>query len=184
MQVLELSLKGLLVLQAQIFRDERGLFFESYRQSRYAEAGIDIEFTQDNISFSKKNTLRGLHYQETPGQAKLVTVVHGSIWDVAVDIRPGSPTYGQWAGVELNDENFKQFFIPVGFAHGYCVLSDFARVQYKVSAPFDAATERTIAWNDPGLAVDWPVKNPILSSRDRLAPPHKSCQLVRQRAQR
>ena len=171
MKVQSLPLKGLLVLQTQVFRDERGLFFESYRQSRYADAGINVEFTQDNISFSKKNTLRGLHYQETPGQAKLVMVVQGSIWDVAVDIRPESPTFGQWEGVELNDENFKQFFIPVGFAHGYCVLSDFARVQYKVSAAFDSVTERTIAWNDPDLAIQWPMKNPILSIRDQSALP-------------
>ena len=159
------------MVQPQVFRDERGFFFESFRQSRYADAGIGVAFTQDNISFSKKETLRGLHYQETPGQAKLVMVIQGSIWDVAVDIRPESSTYGKWVGVELNDENFKQFFIPAGFAHGYCVLSDFARVQYKVSAAFDPATERTIAWNDPGLAVEWPLKNPILSHRDRTALP-------------
>lgn len=170
MNVQSLPLNGLLVIQAQVFRDERGLFFENYRQPRYAEAGIDIEFVQDNISFSKKNTLRGLHYQQSPGQAKLVSVVQGSIWDVAVDIRPDSSTFGKWVGVELNDENFKQLFIPVGFAHGYHVLSDFARVQYKVSSVFDPATERTIAWNDPDLAIEWPLKNPILSERDRLAP--------------
>jgi len=170
MKVQPLPLKGLLIIQPQVFCDERGLFFESFRQSRYADAGINVEFTQDNIAFSQKNTLRGLHYQETPGQAKLITVVQGSIWDVAVDIRPDSETFGQWMGVELNEENFKQFFIPVGFAHGYCVLSDFARVQYKVSAPFDPVTERTIAWSDPFFSIEWPVKNPILSERDRLAP--------------
>jgi len=173
MKVQSLSLKGLLVIQAQVFQDERGLFFESYRRSRYADVGIDIEFSQDNISFSKKNTLRGLHYQESPGQAKLVSVVQGSIWDVAVDIRPESSTYGRWAALELNDENFKQLFIPVGFAHGYCVLSDFARVQYKVSSVFDPLMERTIVWNDPGLEIEWPVKNPILSDRDRNALPHR-----------
>jgi dTDP-4-dehydrorhamnose 3,5-epimerase len=171
MKTQSLPLDGLLVIQPQVFRDVRGLFFESYRQSRYAEVGIGIEFTQDNISFSKKNTLRGLHYQDSPGQAKLVSVVQGSIWDVAVDIRPDSPTFGKWAAVELNDENFKQFFIPLGFAHGYCVLSDFARVQYKASADFDPAAERTIVWNDPDFAIDWPVINPILSDRDRLARP-------------
>ncbi len=173
MKVQSLSLKGLLVIQAQVFQDERGLFYESYRRSRYADVGIDIEFSQDNISFSKKNTLRGLHYQESPGQAKLVSVVQGSIWDVAVDIRPDSSTYGSWAALELNDENFKQLYIPVGFAHGYCVLSDFARVQYKVSSAFDPLMERTIVWNDPGLAIEWPVKNPILSDRDRNALPHR-----------
>ncbi len=173
MKVQSLSLKGLLVIQAQVFQDERGLFYESYRRSRYADVGIDIEFFQDNISFSKKNTLRGLHYQESPGQAKLVSVVQGSIWDVAVDIRPDSSTYGSWAALELNDENFKQLYIPVGFAHGYCVLSDFARVQYKVSSAFDPLMERTIVWNDPGLAIEWPVKNPILSDRDRNALPYR-----------
>jgi dTDP-4-dehydrorhamnose 3,5-epimerase len=121
--------------------------------------------------FPKKKALRGLHYQETPGQAKLVTVVQGSIWDVAVDIRPNSSTYGKWAAVELSDENFKQLFIPVGFAHGYQVLSDFARVQYKVSAAFDPDTERTIAWNDPDIGIQWPLMNPILSPRDRTAMP-------------
>jgi dTDP-4-dehydrorhamnose 3,5-epimerase len=173
MKTQSMPLQGLIVIQAQVFRDERGLFFESYRHSRYAQAGIDVAFTQDNISFSKKNTLRGLHYQETPGQAKLITVVQGAIWDVAVDIRPDSPTYGKWASLELSDENLLQFYIPVGFAHGYYVLSEFARVQYKVSAPFNALTERTIAWDDPDFAIGWPCSCPILSDRDRTAHPFR-----------
>lgn len=157
------------MIQPKVFKDERGFFCESYRRNRYADAGIDLEFVQDNIAFSKKNTLRGLHYQERPGQAKLVSVSGGSIWDVAVDVRPDSPTYGEWEAVELSDDNFKQFFIPVGFAHGYLVLSDTARVHYKVSSPYDPAEERSILWNDPTLAIDWPVLKPILSERDQKA---------------
>jgi dTDP-4-dehydrorhamnose 3,5-epimerase len=170
MEVDWLSIQGLAIVRPKVFQDERGFFFESYRRQRYAEQGIDLEFVQDNVSFSKQNTLRGLHYQESPGQAKLVSVISGHIWDVAVDIRPNSPTFGQWHAVELTGENFTQFFIPVGFAHGFCVLSDFARVQYKVSAPYDSARERTIRWNDPQFNIKWPISQPILSERDRTAP--------------
>ena len=166
MQVQSLRLKGLLLIQPQVFGDERGYFFESYRHDRYVAAGIDCPFVQDNSSFSKKDVLRGLHYQELPGQAKLISVVKGSIWDVAVDIRPDSLTYCQWFGVELNDQNHFQFFIPIGFAHGYCVLSDSACVHYKVSAEYDSATERTIRWDDPMIGVNWPIAHPILSERD------------------
>lgn len=169
MQVEWLRIKGLAIIQPKVFHDERGFFFESYRRPRFAEAGIDLEFVQDNVSFSHKNTLRGLHYQDSPGQAKLVSVISGCIWDVAVDIRPGSPTFGKWHAVELSGDNFTQFLIPVGFAHGFCVLSETARVQYKVSAPYDAKAERTIRWDDPKIAIQWPIKNPLLSERDRKA---------------
>ncbi|MBF8262786.1 MAG: rfbC [Parachlamydiales bacterium] len=170
MQLQSFPIKGLFVIQPKVFLDARGFFFESYRKSRYADAGIDVEFVQDNVSFSQKNTVRGLHYQAVPGQAKLISVLQGCIWDVAVDIRPQSPTCGQWQAIELSADNYQQFFIPVGFAHGYCVLSDTARVQYKVSAPYDPKEERSILWNDPALAVAWPVSHPILSDRDRQAP--------------
>lgn len=177
MQVQSFSIQGLLVIQPKVFKDGRGLFFESYRKSRYMDAGVDAEFVQDNVSFSRKNTVRGLHYQAEPGQAKLVSALQGRIWDVAVDIRPHSPTYGEWQAVELSDENFQQFFIPAGFAHGFCVLSDTARVQYKVSAPYDPNEERTIAWNDAAFAVAWPVSYPILSDRDRKAAPFQPMEL-------
>ena len=167
MEIVPLRLKGLFLIKPRVFKDERGFFFENYQRERYQKAGIDLEFIQDNAAFSKKNILRGLHYQEKPGQAKLVFAVTGSIWDVAVDIRPNSPTFGQWEALELTEENHWQFFIPVGFAHGYCVLSETAEVHYKVSAPYDFAEEKTIQWNDPSIAVAWPIQNPILSERDR-----------------
>ena len=168
MHVQTLRLKDLLLIQPSVFPDERGFFLESYRRDFYAAAGISIEFVQDNASFSKKHVLRGLHYQETPGQAKLVSVVHGRIWDVAVDIRTNSHTFGQWEAVELNDENHHQLFIPVGFAHGYCVLSDRAHVQYKVSATYNGAAERTIRFDDPAIGIRWPIQNPIISERDKM----------------
>jgi len=170
MQVESLSLEGLLLIKPPLFSDERGLFFEGYRRSRYVEGGIDVEFLQDNFAFSKKDTLRGLHDQIKPGQAKLISVVEGSIWDVAVDIRPESRTFGKWAAIELNDKNRWQFFIPVGFLHGYCVLSKTACVHYKVSAVYDEAMERTVHWNDPEIGINWPINTPLLSPRDRVAP--------------
>lgn len=169
MQVDPCALQGVLVIHPSVFSDERGFFFESYRKNRYQEAGIEVEFVQDNVSFSRKNTVRGLHYQARPGQAKLISVLQGTIWDVALDIREGSPTYGQWEAVELSDVNHRQFFIPVGLAHGFCVLSETACVQYKTSAPYDPQEEKTILWNDPAFSIQWPVARPILSERDRTA---------------
>lgn len=163
-------LLGLKLVRPRIFHDERGFFLESYRQPLYVDGGIDCPFIQDNFSFSKKGVLRGLHYQSHPGQAKLISVAHGKIWDVAVDLRPSSPTFGEWEGVYLDDETHCQFFIPVGFAHGYCILSDTARVQYKVSTLFDPKTECSLRWNDPDLNIDWPIQNPILSERDQRSP--------------
>lgn len=163
-----LAISGLKILQPRVFQDERGSFWESYRRPLYEELGIALDFPQDNVSISRKSTIRGLHYQ--PGQAKLVSVLSGSIFDVAVDLRKDSPTFGQWASVELSDANRKQFFIPDGFAHGFCALSETAIVQYKVSAIYDPKEEKSIRWNDPFFAIDWPVKEPILSMRDRLSP--------------
>lgn len=168
MHLQRLPIKELILIKPKRFDDERGFFMERYRHERYVEAGIDASFVQDNEVFSKKNVLRGLHYQQTPGQAKLISVLRGKIWDVAVDIRPSSPTFGCWEGVELSEENGLQFYIPVGFAHGYCVLSDDAFVTYKMSAPYDPKEERTISWNDPTLAVRWPIQEPLLSERDRM----------------
>lgn len=142
---------------------------ESYNALTYAAAGIDVTFVQDNHSRSVKGTLRGVHYQSRPGQAKLVRVILGRIWDVMVDIRPHSPTFGQWTGLELDDKAREQVFIPVGFGHGFCVLSDYAEVAYKVSAPYDPETECSISFADPELAIEWPVTQPLLSARDQQA---------------
>ena len=167
MQVSNLRLNGLKLISPRVFHDERGFFFESYAFEKFSENHISLSFVQDNISYSKKGTIRALHYQSFPGQAKLVSCLKGTIWDVAVDIRPDSSTFGQWESVVLDDQERKQVFIPVGFAHGFCVLSEEALVQYKVSAPYDPQTERSIRWNDPDLAIHWPIENPILSERDR-----------------
>jgi dTDP-4-dehydrorhamnose 3,5-epimerase len=163
----DLELAGVKLVKPDIFADDRGFFLETYSVEKYAAAGIDVTFVQDNHSRSVKDTLRGLHYQSTPGQAKLVRVVTGRIWDVAVDIRPGSPTFGKWLAHEVDAEAREQLYIPVGFAHGFCVLSDAAEVEYKVSAPYNGKTECTIDYADPDLAVAWPVQTPLLSARDR-----------------
>lgn len=170
MRVVDLRLKGLKLIEPRVFSDERGFFFESYRELLYVQEGIDVRFVQDNLSSSCAGTLRGLHYQSYPGQAKLVTVLSGAVWDVAVDIRPDSPTFGQWEAVQLDDRSKKQLFIPVGFAHGYCVLSEHALFSYKVSAPYDPPQEKSIRWNDPVLGIDWPIGEPRLSARDQTSP--------------
>ncbi|HEX3776203.1 MAG TPA: dTDP-4-dehydrorhamnose 3,5-epimerase [Polyangiaceae bacterium] len=169
MQVIDLELQGLKLIRPSVFGDARGFFIETYNAGRYTEAGIRDVFVQDNHSRSIKNTLRGLHYQSSPGQAKLVRVTLGRIWDVAVDIRAASPTFGLWHGLELDAEKHEQLFVPIGFAHGFCVLSDFAEVQYKVSALYDAQTECSIDYADPELALKWPVSEPLLSARDQRA---------------
>jgi len=167
MKTEETILEGILVITPEVFSDERGFFYESYNADTYNRVGIRDVFVQDNHSKSVRNTVRGLHFQSEPGQAKLLRVVKGAIFDVAVDIRIGSKTFGRWVGIELSAENRKQVYIPVGFAHGFCVVSDEAEVLYKCSSLYNPATERTIAWNDPDIGIDWPVKNPILSQRDR-----------------
>jgi dTDP-4-dehydrorhamnose 3,5-epimerase len=168
-EVIELKLEGLKLIRPKVFGDDRGFFQETYSASRYAAAGIDVTFVQDNHSRSLKGTLRGLHYQSSPGQAKLVRVVVGKIWDVAVDIRPTSKTFGQWVGAEIDAERREQIFIPVGFAHGFCVLTDAAEVEYKVSTPYDASTECGLDYADPDLAIPWPIARPLLSARDQKA---------------
>ena len=164
---LSTRLDGLVLLEPAVHADDRGFFLETYGRDAYRAAGVDIEFVQDNHSRSARGTLRGLHYQRRPGQAKLVRAARGRIWDVAVDIRPDSPTFGDWEAVELDDVEHRQLFVPVGFAHGFSVLSDVADVTYKVSSPYDAAEERGIAWDDPALGIPWPVPEPRLSQRDR-----------------
>lgn len=175
MQCYDLDLKGLKVILPQVYRDERGFFFESYQSALYLENEMG-PFVQDNTSFSKKGTIRALHFQSDPGQDKLVSCIQGQIWDVAVDIRPESPTFMQWKSLVLDDQEHQQFFIPKGFAHGYCVLSEKATVQYKVSSPYNPTTERSIRWNDPELNINWPVQTPILSIRDQTSPFFKEIQ--------
>lgn len=167
MNIEDLPLAGAKVIRPKVFRDDRGFFLESYSEQRYRAAGIPEQWMQDNHSKSSKGTLRGLHYQSQPGQAKLVRVTAGKVFDVLVDIRPDSPTFGKWHGLYIDSEEHAQVYIPVGFAHGFCVLSETAEVQYKVSTPYDAAHECAVRWNDPELGVEWPIAEPLLSSRDQ-----------------
>ena len=169
MQVSKTPIDGLLIIEPRIFADPRGMFYEVYSESRYNEQGIP-RFVQDNHSVSKKGVLRGLHYQASSEQDKLVRVTKGEIFDVAVDIRKQSPTYGKWWGLSLSETNNLQLYIPVGFAHGFCVLSESAEVLYKCSDYYSPKDERGILWNDPDLAIDWPVKDPILSEKDAVYP--------------
>ncbi|MBI1292150.1 dTDP-4-dehydrorhamnose 3,5-epimerase [bacterium] len=170
MRLIPLPLNGLYLLEPRVFQDARGWFFESFRSDVLRGAGLVGDFPQDNHSRSVKGTVRGLHYQSAPGQVKLVRCTIGAIWDVAVDIRRDSPTFGKWYGVELTSENRCQLYIPLGFAHGFSVLSDHAEVQYKCSAFYNAATECGLRWNDPTIGVDWKVDSPILSERDQSTP--------------
>jgi dTDP-4-dehydrorhamnose 3,5-epimerase len=170
MKTFTTSLEGLLILEPKVFEDVRGYFLETYHRLRYRDSGVDAVFVQDNLSFSKKDTLRGLHFQITQPQTKLVEVITGEIFDVAVDIRPGSPTFGQWAGIVLSEENKRQLLVPEGFAHGFCVLSKTAHVVYKCSVFYSPGDEGGILWSDPNIGIDWPVKDPILSDKDRQFP--------------
>jgi dTDP-4-dehydrorhamnose 3,5-epimerase len=169
-QRLETKLDGVVLVEPQVFGDERGFFVETFSRDAWREMGVDVEFVQHNHSRSVKNTLRGLHFQTEPGQAKLIRCVRGEIVDVAVDLRRGSPTYGQWEAHVLDDVKHRQLFVPVGFGHGFAVLSDVADVAYQVSSYYDPATEAGIAWDDPEVGVDWQVSEPLLSERDKSAP--------------
>ena len=168
LRVTETSLPGVLVVEPKIYTDERGFFLETWHLQRFLEMGIRENFVQDNHSRSQRGVLRGLHYQEPKQQGKLVRCSRGAIFDVAVDIRPGSPRFGSSVGLLLSAENFLQIWIPEGFAHGFCVISELAEIQYKCTAPYDPASEITIAWDDPRLAIQWPVHDPLLSPKDRL----------------
>jgi dTDP-4-dehydrorhamnose 3,5-epimerase len=167
---LETKLDGVVLLEPQVHGDERGFMVETYRRDAWAELGVDVEFVQHNHSRSAQGTLRGIHFQTEPGQAKLVRCPRGRVFDVAVDLRRGSPTYGQWEGYELDDERHRQLYVPVGFGHGFAVLSDVADVAYQLSSLYDPATESGIAWDDPEVSVEWPVASPLLSDRDKTAP--------------
>jgi dTDP-4-dehydrorhamnose 3,5-epimerase len=168
--VLATALDGVVLLEPGVHGDERGFLLETFSAEAWRGAGIDVEFVQDNHSRSRRGTLRGLHFQKSPGQAKLVRCSRGRIFDVAVDLRRDSPTFGRWEGHELDDEHHHQLYVPIGFAHGFCVLSDVADVHYKLSSYYDAETEAGIAWNDPEVGVEWPLADPQLSERDRTAP--------------
>jgi dTDP-4-dehydrorhamnose 3,5-epimerase len=168
---LETRLEGLILVEPTVHRDDRGFFVETYRRSDYSDLGIDANFVQDNHSRSQRGAVRAFHFQLEPGQAKLVCAARGTIYDVAIDLRRSSPTYGKHEAFELSDDNGRQLFVPIGFAHGFCVVSDVADVTYKVSAYYDAETERGIAYDDPALAVEWPVEEPLVSERDRNNPP-------------
>jgi dTDP-4-dehydrorhamnose 3,5-epimerase len=170
MRVRETELPGVVVIEPRVFRDERGFFVESYHARRYAEAGIPGPFVQDNHSRSLRDTLRGLHFQWRKPQGKLVRVIEGDIYDVAVDVRPDSPTFGRWVAARLSAENFLQIYVPAGFAHGFCVTSDVAQVEYKCTEIYDPEGEGGIAWDDPELAIPWPTRSPVLSNRDRAHP--------------
>jgi dTDP-4-dehydrorhamnose 3,5-epimerase len=167
MNVISTQIEGVILLEPKVFGDHRGFFIETYQKRRYAEVGIDVGFVQDNLSFSVQRTLRGLHYQHPHGQAKLVQCLQGEIFDVAVDIRRGSPTFGQWTGAILSCENRRQLYVPDGLAHGFCVLSETALFMYKCSDYYEPRTEGGICWNDPEVGIEWPVQSPILSERDQ-----------------
>ncbi|MFN8141268.1 MAG: dTDP-4-dehydrorhamnose 3,5-epimerase, partial [Solirubrobacterales bacterium] len=163
-------LEGLALIEPQVFGDERGFFVETFSRDAWRELGVEADFVQHNHSRSSKGTLRGLHFQTSPGQAKLLRCPRGKIFDVAVDLRRDSATYGKWEGYVLDDEKHHQLYVPVGFAHGFCVLSELADVTYLVSSLYDPETEAGIRWNDPEIGVEWPVGEPLLSQRDIEAP--------------
>jgi len=165
--IVQTSLQDCVIIEPEVFGDERGFFLETFHTSRYADlAGISLPFVQDNYSRSAKGVLRGLHFQKTKPQGKLISVVRGEVYDVAVDIRKGSSAFGQWVGVILSEENKKQLWVPPGFAHGFVVLSEIADFEYKCTDYYDPSDEGSILWNDPDLAIVWPVENPILSDKD------------------
>jgi dTDP-4-dehydrorhamnose 3,5-epimerase len=166
MQMIKTSLPGVLIIEPEVFQDSRGFFMETYHQERYKEIGIDDVFVQDNFSHSNQNVLRGLHYQRKHPQAKLVHVIKGIIFDVVVDIRLSSPWFGQWLGKELSEFNGRQIYVPKGFAHGFCVLSETADVLYKCSDIYRPDDEGGIHWSDPEIGIKWPVNNPLLSEKD------------------
>lgn len=170
MRVVPAAIPDVLLIEPDVFQDERGFFLETYHAGRYAGAGVPGPFVQDNHSRSVKGTVRGLHLQVGRPQAKLIRVVAGEIFDVAVDVRRGSPTFGRWVGARLSAESFRQYYIPQGFAHGFSVLSPFADVEYKCTDVYDPAGQLGIAWDDPELAISWGVTEPILSERDRRHP--------------
>lgn len=167
MRASKCPLEGILIIEPTTYADDRGFFLESFEQERYQELGIVEGFVQDNHSRSRKNVLRGLHFTRNRPQAQIVTVMRGRIFDVVVDIRKDSPTFGKWFGTELSDEGPRQVYMPHGFAHGFCVLSDYADLHYKVSQRYAPNDEGGLIWNDNDVKIDWPIKDPIISMRDQ-----------------
>jgi dTDP-4-dehydrorhamnose 3,5-epimerase len=170
MKVIETALPGALIIEPQVFGDTRGFFYESYNKGRWKNAGIDADFIQSNVSRSTRGVLRGLHYQWPNPQGKLVNVLEGEVYDVAVDIRRGSPTFGKSFGVMLTADNHRHFWVPEGFAHGFCVLSEFATFTYQCTALYDVKADAGIRWNDADLGIDWPLSAPLLSDKDGKTP--------------
>lgn len=166
MKVTPTNLPDVLIIEPDIFGDDRGYFLETYRANRYAEAGLEVKFVQDNLSYSQRGVLRGLHFQQPHAQGKLVTVLAGEVFDVAVDIRRGSPTFGKWTGVTLSEKNHRQLWVPNGFAHGFCVTSESALFAYKCTEYYHPETEYCIRWDDESIAIDWPIKTPVTSDKD------------------
>jgi dTDP-4-dehydrorhamnose 3,5-epimerase len=170
MKIIETSLPGVVIIEPAVFVDERGSFMETWHQDRYSDAGLPSRFVQDNMSISKKGVLRGLHYQQPHAQGKLVSVLQGEVFDVAVDVRLGSPSFGRWLGVTLSSENSRQLYVPEGFAHGFLVLSKSAVFHYKCTDYYNPQAERGIIWNDPDINIKWPDVKPILSKKDLYSP--------------
>lgn len=170
MRVIETNLPGVLVIEPRVFDDERGCFYESYNDARFREAGIEAKFVQTNVSRSSRGVVRGLHYQWPRPQGKLISVLDGEVHDVAVDIRQGSPTFGQWTAAILTAANRRHLWVPEGFAHGFCVVSEAATLMYQCTALYDAAADASLRWDDAALAIDWPVRAPLLSPKDQRAP--------------
>jgi dTDP-4-dehydrorhamnose 3,5-epimerase len=166
-KVTETKLSGVLLIEPDVYGDNRGYFLETWNAARYREYGLPEKFVQDNLSFSRRGVLRGLHFQNPNPQGKLVYVIQGEVFDVAVDIRLGSPTFGQWVGVTLSSDNKRQLYIPEGFAHGFCVLSDTALFAYKCTDFYNPRAEGGIIWNDPDIGIAWPVSEPIISDKDK-----------------
>ena len=167
MKVTRCDIAGLLIIEPKVFGDARGFFLETWNEQRYREAGLDTHFVQDNLSLSRRGTVRGLHFQNPNSQGKLVSVIEGEVFDVAVDLRRSSPTFGHWHGVNLSAENRLQFFVPPGFAHGFAVLSESAQFAYKCTEFYSPKDELTLLWNDPDVGVQWPMNEPVLSEKDK-----------------
>lgn len=175
MKIIPTEIPDVLIIEPDVFNDSRGCFMETYNKERYSEVGINDIFVQDNLSFSSRNVLRGMHFQIKYPQTKLLQVISGEIFDAAIDLRPESETYGQWVGMLLSDENNRQAYIPRGFAHGFCVLSDTARVSYKCSDIYRPGDEGGILWSDPDIGIKWPAANPVVSEKDSKLPILSDC---------
>lgn len=170
MNTIPTALTEIVIVEPKVFGDERGYFFETWHSARYGAAGLPSAFVQDNLSYSLRGVLRGLHFQNPYAQGKLLSVLQGEVFDVAVDIRRGSPTFARWVGVTLSAENRRQLYVPEGFAHGFCVRSDAALLQYKCTELYQPNAENSLRWDDPQFGIAWPVEQPILSEKDRRAP--------------